>query len=58
MDLSPTQKQVVLLLGHNLHGVPHITTLHTLDSHNLRSAIVTQQIDLGMSVTKYMDMSR
>jgi len=46
------------LLDDDPHEPPRIAALHALDGHDLRRAVRPDQVDLGVTVTKGVNMYR
>ncbi len=58
MNLAPACQQIRLLRHNHLHRVAHIAPLHALYGHHLRHTARPDQIELGVPVSKNMDMCR
>jgi hypothetical protein len=58
MDFPPFGKELFLLVTNHLHSPAQIVRLHTLCPDKSRSPVWTDQVDLGLPVSKDVDMSR
>jgi hypothetical protein len=58
MDVLPPGQQQRLLVNHDPHGLTNFAAGHALRPDQARGAAGTKQIDLGLTVTEDMVMSR
>jgi hypothetical protein len=58
MNILPTCQQHRPLLDHDPHCLPNISPGHALSLDQLGDTACATQIDLGLAITKHMDMGR
>jgi adenosylmethionine-8-amino-7-oxononanoate aminotransferase len=58
MDILPSGKEQRLLLENEPHGTADFTAGHTFSPNQFGCAVGTKQINLGMTVTEDVDVSR
>lgn len=47
-----------MLLDNDSHSAANLAAVHTVSSNQFRGAVSTEQIDLGLTVTEDVDVSR
>jgi hypothetical protein len=56
MDFLPADQQIILLLGNQFHNAADVAPLHAINPNQFWTATGSQKINLGLTVTKNMDM--
>jgi hypothetical protein len=58
MDVLPPGQQRRLRLGNNPHGATNLAAGHAIGPDQLRRSARASQVDLGLTVTEYVDVGR